>query len=96
MGNVTSRSSGFIVLELDLFQQTVEVATGYILPGALAHKPLFKMQPVISCLGKEMMDAYVETNNNQTKTLDAVVCPCQASTCRRRVCHELVQANTPI
>ena len=32
LGNVSTMSNGFIVLEHDLFEQTVEVATGYILP----------------------------------------------------------------
>ncbi|KAH9487078.1 Chitin deacetylase [Psilocybe cubensis] len=66
LSNVASRSSGFIVLEHDLFEQTVEVATGYILPDALAHKPRFTIQPVISCLKKKMSDAYIETNDNST------------------------------
>ncbi|KAF8971428.1 hypothetical protein BDZ97DRAFT_1651088 [Flammula alnicola] len=66
LGNVTGRSNGFIVLEHDLFEQTVEVATGYILPDALAHQPPFTIQPVISCLNQNMADAYIETNNNST------------------------------
>ncbi|KAH9487079.1 Chitin deacetylase [Psilocybe cubensis] len=67
IGNATTRNSGFIVLEHDLFEQSVEVATGYILPDALGHKnPPFKIQPVIHCLNKDMTDAYIETNNNKT------------------------------
>jgi hypothetical protein len=66
IGNATAMSNGFIVLEHDLFEQTVEVATGYILPDALAHQPPFTIQPVISCLNKPMTDAYIETNNNKT------------------------------
>ncbi|EAU93143.2 chitin deacetylase [Coprinopsis cinerea okayama7 len=57
---------GFIVLEHDLFQESVEVATGYILPDALAHNPPFSIQPVVQCLGRSMGDAYIETNNNKT------------------------------
>lgn len=59
-------SNGFIVLEHDLFEQSVEVATGYILPDALAHNPPFTIQPVINCLNKTMADAYIETNDNTT------------------------------
>ncbi|KAF5377610.1 hypothetical protein D9615_005128 [Tricholomella constricta] len=66
LGNVTTRKSGFIVLEHDLFQQSVEVATGYILPDALAHKPPFTIQPVVQCLNKPLKDAYIETNDNKT------------------------------
>lgn len=66
MGNATTMNSGFIVLEHDLFQQSVEVATGYILPDALAHQPAFRIEPVISCLNKPLKDAYVETNDNAT------------------------------
>jgi len=66
LGNASSINTGFIVLEHDLFQQTVEVATGYILPDALAHNPKFTIEPVISCLNKPMRDAYIETNDNST------------------------------
>jgi len=64
--NVTLLKSGFIVLEHDLFQQAVDVATGYILPDALAHKPPFKIEPVVTCLNKPLSDAYIETNDNKT------------------------------
>jgi hypothetical protein len=62
-------NNGFIVLEHDLFQQTVEVATGYILPDALARKPAFNITPVITCLDHSLSDAYVETNDNKTNPL---------------------------
>ncbi|GLB36459.1 putative chitin deacetylase [Lyophyllum shimeji] len=66
IGNVTQRNSGFIVLEHDLFQQSVQVATGYILPDALNHKPPFTIEPVVTCLNKPLSDAYIETNDNKT------------------------------
>ncbi|KDR84842.1 hypothetical protein GALMADRAFT_53673 [Galerina marginata CBS 339.88] len=66
LGNVTTMKTGFIVLEHDLFEQSVEVATGYILPDALAHNPPFTIRPVISCLNKDLRDAYIETNDNST------------------------------
>lgn len=66
LGNVSKINTGFIVLEHDLFQQAVDVATGYILPDALAHKPPFTIQPVVTCLNKPLSDAYVETNDNKT------------------------------
>ena len=64
IGNASTRSTGFIVLEHDLFQQTVEVATGYILPDAIAHQ--FTIKPVATCLNRTMSDAYIELNNNKT------------------------------
>jgi hypothetical protein len=60
-------NTGFIVLEHDLFQQTVEVATGYILPDALSHP--FTIEPVVKCLGLQPGDAYIETNDNSTNPL---------------------------
>jgi len=64
MNNVSTRDSGFIVLEHDLFQQTVEVATGYILPDAMARG--LTIEPVYACLKKSIADTYVETNDNTT------------------------------
>lgn len=68
--NIISNSSvintGFIVLEHDLFQQSVEVATGYILPDALAHQPAFNIEPVVKCMNLSPGDAYIETNDNST------------------------------
>ncbi len=69
IANALSMNNGFIVLEHDLFQQTVEVATGYILPDALARKPAFNITPVITCLDRPMSEAYVETNDNKTNPL---------------------------
>ena len=66
LGNATAINTGFIVLEHDLFQQTVEVATGYILPDALAHQPAFTIEPIITCNHLPMSDAYIETNDNST------------------------------
>ncbi|KAF8807268.1 glycoside hydrolase/deacetylase [Phlegmacium glaucopus] len=66
LGNISTINNGFIVLEHDLFEQTVEVATGYILPDALAHKPPFTIQPVVDCLHMPLSNAYIETNDNKT------------------------------
>lgn len=57
------------MLEHDLFAQTVDIATGYILPAALANQPKFDIKPVISCLNKPMGDSYLETNDNKTNPL---------------------------
>jgi hypothetical protein len=66
INNATTLDTGFIVLEHDLFQETVDVATGYILPDALAYTPKFTIEPVITCLNRPLADAYIETNDNTT------------------------------
>ncbi|CCM01615.1 uncharacterized protein FIBRA_03676 [Fibroporia radiculosa] len=66
MGNSSKISTGFIALEHDLWQQTVDIAVGYILPEALAHSPSFNITPVIECLNMPLANAYVETNDNST------------------------------
>ncbi|KAH6917424.1 chitin deacetylase [Coprinopsis sp. MPI-PUGE-AT-0042] len=66
LSSAAALDHGFIVLEHDLFQESVEVATGYILPDALAHNPPFQILPVVQCIGRSIADAYIETNNNQT------------------------------
>ncbi|KAI9066717.1 carbohydrate esterase family 4 protein [Trametes sanguinea] len=69
IGNATTIDHGFIVLEHDLFQQTVDIAMDYILPDALAHQPPFKIEPIISCLNKPLQDAYIETNDNSSNPI---------------------------
>ncbi|THG93790.1 hypothetical protein EW145_g8279, partial [Phellinidium pouzarii] len=66
MGNISSINTGFIVLEHDLYEQTVQLATDYILPEALAYQPALTIKPVITCLNMPLSNAYIETNNNQT------------------------------
>jgi len=65
-GNASLIDTGFILLEHDLFPQTVELATGYILPDALASIPHFNITPVASCMNLPMADAYITTNDNTT------------------------------
>ncbi|RPD81687.1 hypothetical protein L226DRAFT_496702 [Lentinus tigrinus ALCF2SS1-7] len=71
VNNATQINTGFIVLEHDLFQQTVDIAMDYILPDALAHQPPFKIEPIVSCLGKPLSDAYIETNDNKSNPIGA-------------------------
>ena len=74
VGNSSQIDTGFIVLEHDLFEQTVDLATGYIIPDALAHTPHFNIMPVVQCLNKPLSDAYIETNNNQSNPPPDAVC----------------------
>ncbi|PCH33355.1 carbohydrate esterase family 4 protein [Wolfiporia cocos MD-104 SS10] len=66
MNNSSSIDTGFIVLEHDLWQQTVDIAVGYILPEALAHQPKFNITPVIECQDMPLSNSYIETNDNST------------------------------
>ncbi|CCO29205.1 hypothetical protein BN14_03209 [Rhizoctonia solani AG-1 IB] len=62
----TTLDTGFIVLQHDLYQETVDLAVGYILPDALAHQPKFSLSSVSHCLHQPLEDAYIETNTNET------------------------------
>jgi len=79
MQNVMTMNTGFIVLEHDLFQQTVEVATGYILPDALARQPKLNITTVNSCLNRPVGDAYLETNDNTSNPLPLSAYPSASS-----------------
>ncbi|KDQ19200.1 carbohydrate esterase family 4 protein [Botryobasidium botryosum FD-172 SS1] len=58
--------TGFIVLEHDLFQQTVDMAVGYFFPAARAHQPTITFNSVIQCLHQPEGNAYKETFANAT------------------------------
>lgn len=60
-------NSGFIVLQHDIYQQTVDLAVGYILPMAIA-SGRFQLKSIIDCLGLPASEAYVETSSNNTAT----------------------------
>ncbi|CAD6579930.1 MAG: chitin deacetylase [Tremellales sp. Tagirdzhanova-0007] len=64
---VPELTSGFIVLEHDLYQQTVDLAVGYVLPMAIASGK-FQLKSIISCLGFSNAEAYIETASNSTTT----------------------------
>jgi hypothetical protein len=70
-------STGFIVLQHDIYTESVDLAIGTTIPNALAHNPPFKIEPVQVCQGDPIGSAYVETtqeslpktslsNSNQT------------------------------
>ncbi|KAG8905066.1 chitin deacetylase [Tulasnella sp. 403] len=76
----TTLPTGFIVLAHDLYQQTVELATSYILPDALARRnPQFNLMSIIQCQHKPLEDAYVETNNNATNPFASNALPLTGS-----------------
>jgi len=59
--------TGFIVLQHDLYQQTVDMAVGYVLPMAIASGK-YQLDSIIGCLGKPLSEAYIETSSNSTTT----------------------------
>lgn len=65
LNNASNLDTGFIVLEHDLYQQTVDVAIDYVLPDAMARGNI-KFSNVVECLHKPLEDSYLETNNNAT------------------------------
>lgn len=60
--------TGFIVLEHDLYQQTVDLAVGYFLPMAI-DSGKYAMKSIIECLGLPNAEGYIETSANATETL---------------------------
>ncbi|RDX40544.1 hypothetical protein OH76DRAFT_1366073 [Lentinus brumalis] len=61
LGNATTMDTGFIVLEHDLFEITVDLAVGYTLDAALTHNPPFKLESIGECMSFPMNDMYKET-----------------------------------
>ncbi|KAI0091471.1 hypothetical protein BDY19DRAFT_885530 [Irpex rosettiformis] len=66
LGNASLLDTGFIVLQHDLFEITVDLAVGYTINAALTHNPPFTLKPVGECNGIAMRDMYMETTTNQT------------------------------
>ncbi|KAJ4473590.1 hypothetical protein J3R30DRAFT_3510154 [Lentinula aciculospora] len=64
LGNASTLDDGFIVLEHDLYEQTVDMAIGYTLPAALNHNPPFTLEPIGQCNGIPYTNMYVESNLN--------------------------------
>jgi peptidoglycan/xylan/chitin deacetylase (PgdA/CDA1 family) len=64
LGNASTMNDGFVVLQHDLWEQTVDMAVGYTLPAALSHDPAFTLEPIGQCNGIPYTDMYLETNTN--------------------------------
>ncbi|WWD21295.1 hypothetical protein CI109_105779 [Kwoniella shandongensis] len=65
---VPALDTGFIVLAHDIYQQTVDLAVGYVLPQAIASGK-FQLKSIIDCLGRPLSEAYIETSSNSTATV---------------------------
>ncbi|KAF8754582.1 Polysaccharide deacetylase [Rhizoctonia solani] len=57
LSKASTLNTGFIVLSHDLYQQTVDIATGYIIPDALARG--FQLKNIVTCLRKPLSEAYM-------------------------------------
>ncbi|CAE7222300.1 unnamed protein product, partial [Rhizoctonia solani] len=77
LSKASSLNTGFIVLSHDLYQQTVDIATGYIVPDALARG--FQLKNIISCLKKPLSEAYIETSSNKTSPASTGTLPAGSS-----------------
>ncbi|EJD54576.1 glycoside hydrolase/deacetylase [Auricularia subglabra TFB-10046 SS5] len=66
LGNATALSTGFIVLQHDLWESQVALAIGYFLPSAIAHTPKLKIQSIRECIGQPAAEVYVETASKKT------------------------------
>ncbi|KAF7982587.1 hypothetical protein HWV62_27599 [Athelia sp. TMB] len=66
LGNASLINTGFIVLQHDLFPQTVDLATGYTLQAAMSHTPTLTLKPIGQCAKIPTSDLYRETNTNKT------------------------------
>ncbi|CAH7677117.1 chitin deacetylase [Phakopsora pachyrhizi] len=75
-----SLPTGFIVLAHDLYPQSVALAVEFVLPNAISSGNL-TIEPIISCLGKPLSAAYIETyassisgntTNGNSKTINGV------------------------
>ncbi|KAG8860302.1 chitin deacetylase [Tulasnella sp. 330] len=66
VSTVATLATGFIVLQHDLYQQSVDLAVGYILPDALAHVPAFSLKSVIECQLLPTTQSYAELAVNVT------------------------------
>ena len=54
-------NSGFVVLQHDIYAESVDIAIGATIPDNLARNPPFKMESVQVCQGEPIGNAYVET-----------------------------------
>lgn len=69
INNASSLSTGYIVLEHDLYQQSVDIAVNIVLPAAQQMSPKQNLMPIVNCLKKPDSDAYVETYANSSGSL---------------------------
>lgn len=62
--NATMLNTGFVVLEHDLYAQTVDLAIGYTLPAAMNFTPALTFDSIGHCNGIPNTNLYRESNTN--------------------------------
>ncbi|OCH85209.1 carbohydrate esterase family 4 protein [Obba rivulosa] len=67
LGNASIMDTGFIVLQHDLYEITVDLAVGYTLNTALTHSPPFSLKAIGECMHMAPSDMYMETTSNKTQ-----------------------------
>jgi len=65
LSNASTLDTGFIVLQHDLFEQEVDLSTGYSIPAAMAAK--FNLMNIQTCQKTAMTEAYLETIQDKSK-----------------------------
>lgn len=65
LATAETMDTGFIVLSHDLYQQTVDLAVGYMIPQAL-DEGKWKLKSISDCLGWRAGNSYLETSDNST------------------------------
>jgi len=66
LGNASIIDTGFIVLQHDVHQVTVDLAVNFTLNAALAHQPPFTLKPIGQCVNMPTANLYLESNTNKT------------------------------
>ncbi|KAF6751298.1 carbohydrate esterase family 4 protein [Ephemerocybe angulata] len=66
LSNATTMDTGFIVLEHDLYEASVDIGVGYTLPYAIQFQPKLNLIPIGQCMKKPVTDLYLESNTNKT------------------------------
>jgi len=62
----TALDTGFIVLQHDLYETTVDLAVGYTLNAALNHQPQLTLKPIGECSNIPNTNLYLESNRNES------------------------------
>nr|GAT50235.1 predicted protein [Mycena chlorophos] len=66
LGNASELDSGFLVLQHDLYEITVDLSMGYTIKSALEHNPPFTLQSAGRCNNIPQTNLYVESNQNKS------------------------------
>ncbi|KAF8659810.1 hypothetical protein AX16_001695 [Volvariella volvacea WC 439] len=66
LSNATILDTGFIVLQHDLYEITVDLATGFTLPLAQNYNPRLTLEPIGQCMKIPTSNLYFESNTNAT------------------------------